>query len=71
MVWSMDEKASLLSADFDAKQYRDSFWQLRSCDTSPVMCSVVFQSSSIPRLLLDLDPCGGNNPEGVFPLFYM
>ena len=35
LVWSAEEKASLFSAHFDAKQWRDSFQQPHSCDPSP------------------------------------
>ena len=70
LVWSADEKASLFSTHFDAKQYRDSFLQLHSCNPFPVLCSVVFKSSSIRSLLLDLDLYGGYDPDDMFPLFY-
>ena len=33
-------------------------------------CSVSFRSSFTCRLLLDLDPYGGNDPDGTFSLFY-
>ena len=56
--WSANEKASLFSARFEAKQRRDSFQQLHSCDPSLVLCSVAFRSSFIRGLLLDLDPYG-------------
>ena len=45
LVWSADEKASLFSTHFHAKQCRDGFHQPHSCDPSPVLCSVAFQSS--------------------------
>ena len=47
-----------------------SFQQPHSCDTFPVLCSVAFQSSFNRRLLLELDPYGGNDLDGMFPLFY-
>ena len=60
----------MFSAHFDAKQCRNSFQQLHACDPSPVLCSVAFRSSFIRRLLLDLNLCGGNAHDGMFPLFY-
>ena len=69
LVLSAAEKVSLLAYS-DAKQCRDSFQQPHSCDPFPVLCSVAFRSGSIRRLLLDLDPYGGNDPDGMFPLFY-
>ena len=60
---SADEKASLFSAHFDAKQCRDCFQQSYSCDSSPGLCSVAFQSSIIRSLLLDLDPYAGIDPD--------
>ena len=42
-VWSVDEKASLFSAHFAAKQCTDSLQQLYSCDPCPVFCSVAFR----------------------------
>ena len=57
-------------AHFDAKQCRDSFQQPHFCNTSLVLCSVAFRSSSIFSLLLGLNPYSGNDPDGRFPLFY-
>ena len=70
MVWSADEKASLFSAHFDAKQCRYSFLQLHSCDPSPIQCFVAIRSSFVRNLLLNLDPYGKNNSGGIFTLFY-
>ena len=50
LVWSADEKASLFSAHLDAKQYRNSFQQPHSCDSSPVMCSIAFRLSFVLSL---------------------
>ena len=38
LVWSVDEKASLSSVHFDAKQCTDSVQQHHSYDPSPVPC---------------------------------
>ena len=69
LVWSADEKASLFSAHFDAKHCRDSFQQPHSCDHFSALCSVVFRFSFTRSLLLHFDPYGGNNLDGMFPLF--
>ena len=70
LVWSTDEKVTLFYAQFGAKQCRDAFQQPQSCDPSSVLCSVAFRSSFVCSLLLDLDPYGGNDPDGMFPLCY-
>ena len=70
LILSAEEKPFLFSAHFDAKQFRDSFQQPHSYGPSPVQCSVAFMSSSIRRLLRNLNPNGGNDPDGKFPLFY-
>ena len=59
LVWSVDEKASMFSAYFDAKQCRESFLQPYFCGPFSVMCSVAFWSSFVRSLLLDLDSYGG------------
>ena len=66
---SADDKALLFSRHFDAKQCRDSFQQSCFCDPCPVLYSVGFRFSFVRSLLLDLDPYGGNDPDGMFPLF--
>ena len=48
----------------------ESFQQPHSCDPSPALFSVAFRSSFVRSLLLDLDPYSGNDPDGMFPLFY-
>ena len=70
LVWPADERASSFSANFDAKLCQDRFQQPHFCDPPPVLCSVAFRSSFIHSLLLDLDPYSGNNPDGMFLLFY-
>ena len=54
----------------DAKKCRDHFQQPHSCNPSPVQCSVAFRSSFVRSLLLNVDPYGRNDPDGMFPLFY-
>ena len=40
-----------------------------TCHPSPSLTTFAFRSSEVRRLLLDLDPCGGTDPLGMFPLF--
>ena len=70
LVWSPDEKASLFLVYFDAKQCRDNIQQPHSCDPYLTLCSDAFRYSFIRSLFLDLYPYGGNDPDGMAPLFY-
>ena len=40
-----------------------------TCHPSPSLTTFEFRSSEVRRLLLDLDPCSGIDPLGMFPLF--
>ena len=40
-----------------------------TCHPSPSLTTFAFRSREVRRLLLDLDPYGGTDPLGVFPLF--
>ena len=62
-------KADLLSEHFDSKQSREAVDLPLSCHPSPSFTTVAFRSSEARRLLLDLDPYGGNDPLCMFPLF--
>ena len=62
-------KADLLSDHFDSKQSRESVDLPLTCHPSPSLITFTFRSSEVKRLLLDLDPCGGTDPLGMFPLF--
>ena len=62
-------KADLLSDHFDSKQSRESVDLLVTCHPSPSLTTFAFRSSEVKRLLLDLDPYGGTDPLGTFPLF--
>ena len=62
-------KADLLSDHFDGKQSRESVDLPLTCYWSPSITSFAFRSSEVRRLLLDLDPYGGSDPLGLFPLF--
>ena len=62
-------KADLLSDHFDSKQSRESADLLVTCHQSPTLITFAFRSNEVKRLLLDLDPYGGTDPLGMFPLF--
>ena len=62
-------KADLLSDHFDSKQSREAVDLLFTCHPSPILTTFAFRSSEVRRLLLDLDPYGGTDPLGIFPLF--
>ena len=61
-------KADLLSDHFDSKQPMEAV-DLRPCHPSPCLITYDFRSRAVRRLLLDLDPYGGTDPLGMFPLF--
>ena len=62
-------KADLLSGHFDSKQSREAIDMPLTCHPSPHLSTFAFRSSEVRRLLLDLDPYGGTDPLGIFPLF--
>ena len=62
-------KADLLSDHFYGKQFRESVDLQLTCHPSPRLTSFTFRSSEVRCLLLDLDPYGGSDPLGMFPLF--
>ena len=62
-------KADLLSDHFDSKQYREAVDLPLTCYPCPSLTTFAFRSSKVRRLLLDLDPYGGTDPLGMFPLF--
>ena len=62
-------KVDLLSDHFDGKQSRVSVDLPLTCHPSPSNTSFAFSSREVRRLLLDLDPYGGSDPLGMFPLF--
>ena len=63
------DKADLLSDHFDSKQYREVVDLPLTCHPSPSLTTFAFRSNEVRRLLLDLDPYGGTDPLGMFPLF--
>ena len=62
-------KADLLLDHFDGKQSRESVDLPLTCHLSPSLTSFAFRSSEVRGLLLELDPYGGSDPLGMFPLF--
>ena len=62
-------KADLLSNHFDSKKSREAVDLPLTFHPSPSLTIFAFRSSEVRRLLLDLDPYGGTDPLGMFPLF--
>ena len=62
-------KADLLSDHFGSKQSREAVDLPLTCHPSPSLTTFAIRSREVRRLLLDLDPYGGNDPLGMFPLF--
>ena len=62
-------QADLLSDHFDSKQSREAVDLPLNCHPSPSLTTFIFRSREVRRLLLDLDPYGGTDPLGIFPLF--
>ena len=69
LVYESVGKADLLSDHFDGKLSWVSVDLPLTCHPSPRLTSFAFRSSEVRRLLLDLDPYGGSDPLGMFPLF--
>ena len=63
------DKAELFSTHFTDKQSRNQIVLPSTCDPEPCLYSFVFRSSKVLKLLLDLDPHGGCDPLGFYPLF--
>ena len=61
-------KADLLSDHFDSKQSREAADPPLTCHPSPSLTTFAFRSSEVRRRLSDLDPYGGTDPLGMFPL---
>ena len=69
LVCESVSKADLLSDHFDSKQSREAVDLPLTCHPSPSLTTFAFRSSEVRHLLLDLDPNGGTDPLGMFPLF--
>ena len=63
-------KAELLSTWFDSKQSRDIVELPQICHPRPAFCGIAFRAREVERHLLDLDPNGGVDPSGCFPMFF-
>ena len=61
-------EAYILSNHLDGKQSRESVDLPLTCHPSPRLITCTIWSSEVKRLLLDLDPYGGTDPLGMFPL---
>ena len=61
--------ADLLSDNFDSKQSREAVDLPLTCHPSPSLTTFAFMLTEVRHLLLDLDPYGGTDPLGMFPLF--
>ena len=63
-------KAELLSTWFDSKQSQDIVELPQTIHHRPVFCGFAFRACEVERHLLDLDPNGGEDPSGCFPMFF-
>ena len=71
LVCETVDKADLLSDHFNGKQSMESVDLPLTCHLSQSLTSFSFRASEVRRLLLDLDPYGGSDPLGIFPLFFV
>ena len=62
-------KTDLLLDHFDSKQSREAVDLPLTCHPSPSLTTFAFMSREARPPLLDLDPYGGTDPLGMFPLF--
>ena len=69
LVCDPGAKAALLANHFDGKQERDGITLPRTCHPWPELTSFAFRAREVKKLLLELDPYGGTDPSGMFPLF--
>ena len=67
LVCEVVGKADLLSDHFDIKQSREAVDLPLTCNPSPSLTTFAFRSSEVRRLYMD--PYGGTDPLGMFPLF--
>ena len=63
-------KAELLSTWFDGKKPRDIVKLRQICHPRRAFCGIAFRAREVERHLLDLDPNGGVDPSGCFPMFF-
>ena len=60
----------MLSTWFDSKQSRDTVELPQACHPRPVFSGIAFRAREVERHLFDLDPNGGVDPSGFFPMFF-
>ena len=70
LVTDPASKADLLNSFFDSKQSQVSIDLPHTCHPETKLSSFAFRASSVHELLMDLDPYGGVDPLGFFPLFF-
>ena len=70
LVTDPASKADLLKSFFDSKQSRVSIDLPHTCHPETKLSSFAFRARSVHELLMDLDPYGGVDPLGFFPLFF-
>ena len=66
--WSVG-KADLLSDHLDSKQSREAVDLPLTCYPSTSLTTFAFMSGEVRHLLFELDPYGGTDIFGIFPLF--
>ena len=59
-----------MSTWFDSKQSRDIVELPQTCHPRPAFCGIAFRAREVERYLLDLDPNGGVDQSGCFPMFF-
>ena len=62
-------KADLLSDHFDSMHSREAVDLPLTCHPSSSFTTFAFRSIEVRHLLLDLNPYGGTDKLGMFPLF--
>ena len=61
--------ADLLPDNFNSKKSREAVDLPLTCHPSASLSTFAFRSREVRLLLLDMDPYGGTDPLGMFPLF--
>ena len=69
LMFELVGEADLLSDHFGSKQTVESVDLPLTCHPSPSLTTLACRLSEVRRLLLNLDPYGGNDQLGMFPLF--
>ena len=67
--WCASRLVRLISDHFDGMLPRESADLMLPHRQSPRFTTFAFRSSEVMRLLLDLDPYGGTDSLGLFPIF--